>query len=566
MVKTQQLSEKWIKASILGTIWASSEIVLGSFLHNLRVPFSGNVLTAIGIIILISASYKWKEHGLFWRAGVICALLKTLSPSAVIFGPFVAILSEAVLLEISARLLGRTIPGFIIGAILAMSWNLIYKVFKMILFYGYNIVDVYTNLMIYTGQQLGLQFNAVWTPLFVLLFIQILFGAAAALIGIRTGMESVENPTQFRDNAKTGAKVFSFKQSNFPYSILWFFLNISFMTGTLVLIGRINFYVWAIFVIAIAIIWAIRYKRALRQLVRPRLWIYFIVITMITAFVFTRLQSDTKSITDALLIGVEMNLRAIILIMGFSVLGTELYNPKIRDYFARSYFKQLPLALQLSLESLPTMIANTPDLKTIIKNPTLFVHHFMAFADFRINEIKNKSNFNQKIFLITGEIAAGKTTCIKMLIDKFQENNISVSGIYSARQKENGETSGYDVVSIATGKQERFLRIEGDISQKRIGSFYLYKDGLDAGNRALENCTSDLVIIDEIGNLELAGDGWVAATEQLIKHPKNHLILVVRKGVTKQIVEKFHIQPQFIMNVSKENCSNLFELILDEIQ
>ena len=31
-----KLSEKWIKASIAGTIWAASEIVLGSFLHNLK--------------------------------------------------------------------------------------------------------------------------------------------------------------------------------------------------------------------------------------------------------------------------------------------------------------------------------------------------------------------------------------------------------------------------------------------------------------------------------------------------------------------------------------------------
>src|SRR4030043_1640306 len=116
----QELSEKWIKAAITGTIWAASEIVLGSFLHNLKVPFSGNVLTAIGIIILTSISYIWTEKGLIWRAGLICALMKTLSPSAVIFGPMIAIFSEALLLEFSVRLLGRTLAGYLIGAMLAM--------------------------------------------------------------------------------------------------------------------------------------------------------------------------------------------------------------------------------------------------------------------------------------------------------------------------------------------------------------------------------------------------------------------------------------------------------------
>src|SRR5512135_2803298 len=123
-----ELSEKWIKSSIIGTIWAASEIVLGSFLHNLRIPFSGNILTAIGIIIMISISYTWTEKGLFWRAGLICAIMKTMSPSAVIFGPMIAIFTEAFLLEISVRLLGRTMAGYIIGAMAAMSWNLFQKI------------------------------------------------------------------------------------------------------------------------------------------------------------------------------------------------------------------------------------------------------------------------------------------------------------------------------------------------------------------------------------------------------------------------------------------------------
>ena len=561
MVNTQQLSDKWIKASILGTIWASSEIVLGSFLHNLRVPFSGNILTAIGIIILISASYKWKENGLFWRAGVICALLKTLSPSAVIFGPFVAILSEALLLELSVRVLGRTIPGLIIGSIMAMSWNLFYKVFKLILFYGNNIIDVYTNLMKYAEQQMGLQFDAVWTPLILLLIIQILFGLVSALIGIRTGSETVNIQTPFTNKYQTDKTQNSFKHSNFSHSINWLVINTILMIGSLVLIGRINFAIWVVIEISIAIVWALRYKRALRQLVRPRIWIYFIVITMITAFVFTRLQSDSKTITDALLIGVEMNLRAIIMIMGFSVLGTELYNPKIRDYFARSYFKQLPVALQLSLESLPMMIANTPDLKSIVKNPTLFVHHIMSFADFRLNEIKSKANFEQKVFIITGGVGSGKTTCAKSLIENFQQENISVSGVYSSRVIENDITTGYDIVTISNNKSEIFLRKKGDSSQQKIGRFYIFDEGLNAGNSELQNSNSQITVVDEIGRLELSGKGWFNSVEQIIEKSENHLILAVRDEFVSQIIEKFKIQPESIFNLYEDDCTTISEII-----
>src|SRR5512133_1654548 len=166
-----RLNEKWIKASIIGTIWAASEIVLGSFLHNLRIPFSGNILTAIGIVILISISYIWRERGLFWRAGLICAIMKTMSSSAVISGPMIAIFAESVLLELSSRLLGRNMIGYSVGAMLAMSWNLFHKIAGYIIYYGSNIIDVYTNLLKMAQKQLNISTDIVWLPIIVLLVV-----------------------------------------------------------------------------------------------------------------------------------------------------------------------------------------------------------------------------------------------------------------------------------------------------------------------------------------------------------------------------------------------------------
>ena len=568
MPQTAQLNEKWIKASILGTIWASSEIVLGSFLHNLRVPFSGNILTAIALIILISASYKWKEHGLFWRAGVICALLKTMSPSAVIFGPMIAIFSESVLLELSTRLLGRTIPGFILGSALAMSWNLFQKIFNFIIFYGYNIVEVYTNLMKYAEKQLFLKFDAVWAPLVLLLIFYALFGVFSAIIGIRTGKKIVSNPLSNSNFIHTSNNHFSLQQKHngFNHSKFWLMLNVVLIAGTLFLVGRIHFAVWAALVFVIATVWAVRYKRALRQIARPRLWIFFIVITMITAFVLTRMQSEPVSASVAIQTGIEMNLRAIILIMGFTVLGTELYNPAIREYFGKTYFRQLPAALELSLDSLPAMIANTPNVKTILRNPVTVVHHLIGYAESRLNEIRQNSFKKPEIYIITGKTGSGKTCLIQNLIQKFLLENIRLSGIYSARILENDKTTGYDVVNISSGETKKFLRVHGNENQQRIGKFYIDPDGVDKGNEILMNSQSKLIIIDEIGKLELEGRGWAHSLEKLLKKSGSHLILSVREEVIDKVTEKFMISPKIIFNVGEQNDEDLFSLILDELQ
>jgi nucleoside-triphosphatase THEP1 len=564
----QNLNDKWIKASILGTIWASSEIVLGSFLHNLRVPFSGNILTSLALIILISASYKWNENGLFWRAGIICALLKTMSPSAVIFGPMIAIFSESVLLELSVRLMGRTIPGFIAGSVLAMSWNLFQKIFNFIIFYGYNIVEVYTNLLQYAEKQLHLRFNAVWAPILLLLIIYALFGAFSAIIGIRTGKKIVNNPISEQNFIKPASPDFSRQQklNGFSYSMLWLGFDVMLMAGSLILIGQINFGIWSSLVITIAVIWAFRYKRALRQILRPKLWIFFVFITVITVFVFTTMQSEPISVTKAVLIGVEMNLRAIVLIMGFTVLGTELYNPKIREYFAKSYFKQLPLALELSIDSLPAMIANTPNVKTILKNPVMVVLNLINYAEIRLIEIRQNPIIKQRIYIITGKIGSGKTSLIQKLINKLYQNKVKVSGIISTRIIEDEITTGYDVVNISTGESKKFLRINGTEQQARIGKFYIYPEGLNTGNETLLANQTQLVIIDEIGKLELEGKGWSESLQKLINNSKSHLFLSVREEVLNEVIEKFKIKPDVIFNVSEQNSAGLFQMILKDLQ
>ena len=70
-----QKDDSWLKAAVIGSIWASFEIVFGSVLHNFHIPFSGTFLTFFSIVLLTVYSYKWKGKNLFLKAGIICALM-----------------------------------------------------------------------------------------------------------------------------------------------------------------------------------------------------------------------------------------------------------------------------------------------------------------------------------------------------------------------------------------------------------------------------------------------------------------------------------------------------------
>jgi nucleoside-triphosphatase THEP1 len=571
MNKKTELDEKWIKASIIGTIWAASEIVLGSFLHNLKVPFSGNVLTAIGLVILISVSYIWTEKGLFWRAGLICAIMKTMSPSAVIFGPMIAIFSEAVLLEISVRLFGKTLVGYTLGSMLAMSWNLFQKIINLIIFYGFNIVDLYTNLIKIAQKQLNLKLDIVWLPLIFLLVVYCILGIISAIVGIKVGRKLLVQQHEIRpvniSNSFTEKLIKT--KSGFRYSIIWLFADIILVIGSLVLLNYASWFYWSSAITCIVLVWAFRYDRALRQLSKPKFWIFFIVITMITAFAITNVQSDSNSLAKGLLIGIQMNFRAVIIIVGFSVLGTELYNPKIREFFLKTSFKQLPLALELSFESLPSMFANIPEFKKIIKNPVSVIYPIISQAESRLSEIKNKLNFNQKVFIITGSVGQGKTTFVKNLLDTFREKNITAGGIYSPRIMIKNKTIGYDIVDIVNNEQVPFLREANLENLKKIGRFDIMPQGLQKGYDALKlsaNVDNKIVIIDEVGILELENEGWANSIQDLINAANNHILLVVRDIFTEKVIQKWNLDQSVIYNISENDYTVTGNLIIDQIK
>ena len=563
-----QISEKWIKSSIIGTVWASSEIVIGSFLHNLKIPFSGSILTAIAIIILVSVSFVWKEKGIFWRAGLICALMKTMSPSAVIFGPMIAIFAEAVLLEVSVRIFGQTYFGFIIGSVLAVSWTFAQKIINFLIFYGFNIVELYKGLMKFIEKQLNLQFDTFWVPIFILLSIYIIIGVFSAILGIKTGEKLISQPFKYKPQTYNNQSFLSKSNSKleFKYSIIWLIVDILLIVASLLLISLTNWKIWTISVFVITIIWILKYKRALRQLSKPKFWIFFIVITMLTAFVFTKLQS--KSILDAMLIGIEMNFRATVLILGFSVLGTELYNPKIKNFFARTYFKNLPLALELSAESLPLVIANIPDFKTAFKNSTKIVSQLIAYSEFRFKELKNHQNFTQKIFIVTGKIDGGKTSFIKKLVDVLKEKNIKVGGIYSQKIIENNERTGYDVVDIKTNKSEIFLRANGNGNLEKIGIFSIFPQGLKFGLESLKpsnNIENEIVIVDEVGKLELSGKGWASELEDFLILQNNHILMVIHEDLVEKTIEKWNLKNSLIIKIPEVDFLTATNQIISKI-
>jgi len=553
-----KLSDKWIKASVAGTIWAASEIVFGSFLHNLRIPFCGNILTAIGLIILISIAYLWKDKGIFWRAGLICALMKTMSPSAVIFGPMIAIFTEAVLLEISVLVFGRTYFGFILGSILAMSWNLIQKILSYILFYGFDILEIYAGLVKIAEKQIYYHFDLLWTPVLILLAAYVVFGVIAGIMGIRVGKKVLakSETTEYFTNKTEIAKP---KPVDIKHSLSWFFFNLTAMIGGLLLLKFTTWFIWTPFIVTVAIIWVLRYRRALKKISNPKFWLLFIAITVITVFVFSKIKSGDDYMRDGIITGVEMNLRAVLMILGFSVLAVELYNPVIREFFRKSTFRQLPVALELSFESLPVFVSAIPDFKTAIRQPVKVFYSVILNAENRLRQIKAEIKVYPKVYIVSGKISDGKTGFVKRVAAGLMDNQVSVGGILSEKVFENNILIGYDIVDVVTSEREKILRTENCDDCNKIGKYAIFEEGFEFGRKVLQSALKEnsFVIIDEAGKLELDGTGWSEFLSQIANYPQTTFIITIRDINVKEMIEKFGFVNSVLIDAKETDFEKL---------
>jgi hypothetical protein len=184
----------WQRAAVYGSLWAAVEIVVGSFLHNLRVPLAGSLLAAVGVMLMTAGHRAFPERGLIWRAALVCALMKSVSPSAVILGPMVGILMEGVLLESMVRLFRGRAAGYLVGGALAVSWAMVQRILNAVISFGTDVVRLYVDAYAFASRSLGVASFGPFDLIAALVGLELLAGFTAAAVGLRIATPAAYPP------------------------------------------------------------------------------------------------------------------------------------------------------------------------------------------------------------------------------------------------------------------------------------------------------------------------------------------------------------------------------------
>ena len=155
-----------------------------------------------------------------------------------------------------------------------------------------------------------------------------------------------------------------------------------------------------------------------------------------------------------------------------------------------------------------------------------------------------------RCIVIHGEIGAGKTRYAERLLAALKERGLMVGGIISPRILDGAQTIGYRVRDIATG-EERFLATVNPPGV-RVGKFYLSRDALDFARKAIESAAAvaQVVFLDEVGRLEVAGQGHAPALRALLRSTAIP-VLFVRSKFVPRVIESFSISDHVELPVDR---------------
>ncbi len=173
---------------VFGALWGAVETTLGSVLHTLNVPFSGAVLTGIGITIALIGRLFVPRTGSVLFIGLVTACLKMLSLGGIVLTPMIGIMAESLLAEAALTAFGRPRRlSFMLAGALATLWTLLHPFLTQGILAGTGILIIYERTLTNGARALGLDPSVVLLVLAALVGLHLAIGGAAGLLAWDAG-------------------------------------------------------------------------------------------------------------------------------------------------------------------------------------------------------------------------------------------------------------------------------------------------------------------------------------------------------------------------------------------
>jgi len=174
--------------AIFSALWAASEVLIGTLLVMMNVPFRGAIMTSIALGILVAVRKKVPKKGTAVAMAVVVAAIRLIMGGPKILTIAPAVVIEGTLIEAAFLLMpgemARLNPSRCIGAgILAVTYSFLHSILMVALLAGIK-GQQFSVVIEYVGSfRFGL--FSIWAALILLISAHALLGAVAGIVSWR---------------------------------------------------------------------------------------------------------------------------------------------------------------------------------------------------------------------------------------------------------------------------------------------------------------------------------------------------------------------------------------------
>ena len=129
------------------------------------------------------------------------------------------------------------------------------------------------------------------------------------------------------------------------------------------------------------------------------------------------------------------------------------------------------------------------------------------------------------VIIVTGAIGVGKTTVCEKVVNLLQSLDYSCGGVLTYKAPDESLT----IFDIQTGEKKALASTVKIYHGPHTEKYFFNTEAINFGIKAIDKgAASDVLIVDEVGYLELGGEGFVNSLELIREGRVRNSILVIR--------------------------------------
>ena len=170
------------------------------------------------------------------------------------------------------------------------------------------------------------------------------------------------------------------------------------------------------------------------------------------------------------------------------------------------------------------------------------------------------------VIVATGRPGSGKTTAVMSVAGRLRRSGCRVVGFVQPARIVDGQKVGFAVHDLATGEETDLARLVSRSEGEHGTRFRFQPEGFAFAERALGRARGgDLLLVDELGPLELRGQGHMRAVQRALSVPElRGVVLVVRTQLVPALLAAFRVDDAVVVEVTAAGGEEALQTAIEQ--